>query len=250
MSEIEQLPPNPADEIRTPDLTGHRPTEIVLQQLFQFAFGNLRKAATNPLDTTFENIFQFFSSAQLVMIKKFFAENKIDVRTNFPKYEYPLPIVAIHSREEQESAETWMNHEEIVVDNADGSTRSIVGQLIDQTLDVIVITDDPQLTLMVYRLVWYVIFSNKFDLEEYANFHALTMQGTALNFDAQTFPNWQYSRVITLRLKTIFDFYLEAQRPPKAVMFSGLYAQVGEQEKVLISEPPENLIVEEEEEEP
>lgn len=204
-------------------LAGHRPIEIILQQALQYTLQNIRQMAADPANTLFDRVFGFFPKEDKAAIREYLATTNIadHVYRNFPKYEYDLPLVAVHSREEGESRvqHQTFHHEALVVNLPDGTSSELVGQQIGGACDIIIITDDPATTMMLYRVVWYLIFSNKFDLEQHQDIHDLAMDGGALNFDAQTFPNWQYSRVIMLKYQTAFDYYLEDMRAPKALSF-------------------------------
>jgi hypothetical protein len=209
------------------DLSGHRPGDLILQQLLQYAFDNLTAAAKDPTNDILENIFSYFtyyktdttSTNLLDHVRDYMAKTKFEVRGNYPKREYPLPIVAVHVREEGESSdETQTFHHEMVhTDPNSLKSEELVGQVLDQVVDIIVITDDPLTTMIVYRLVWFICFANKFDLESYADVHELRMSGGAISFDQEQFPNWQYSRMVTLRYKTLFDFYMPPVGPPKSI---------------------------------
>ena len=222
--------PTPQPGEKDPYGLGHRPGELVVQQLLQFAFQSVSDLLKDPsTNYQFDKIFTFFEESRLDAFKQWFASTKFEVKANFPKEEYPLPIVAIDPREEREPADTQVFGSEMVgIDNphdksVTATSTEVVGHFINQTLDIIVITDDPTTTIMLYRLIWYIVFANKLELEAYADFHNLLMSGSRMQFDAQTFPNWQYNRVLTLNYLGLFDFALHKMRAPMAVRFSALF---------------------------
>lgn len=216
-------PQDDGNDPKNPYLAGHRPMEIWMQYLLQNALQSLAKLAADPSDTTIDRMFGFYPDEQRKALKTYLADTNIadHVTINFPKHEYDLPIVACHSREEKENEQhQLLGHEAIVVDRDAKTSSELVGQWLDGTMDLIVITDDPTTTMFLYRVAWYIVFSNKLELEKYVDMHNLIMSGGAINFDTQTFPNWQYSRIITLRYQTLFDHYLEDMQAPLAVRFS------------------------------
>jgi hypothetical protein len=216
--------PTPANGDLAPYAAGHRPGEITIQRLLQLGLDNLRAIAADPNEETFARLFGFFTTEQLANFKAWLVVNAIAVEATFPNASDRLPIVAVHCREEQEAPDDQqlLQHELIQVD----ATREIASELVSHfffaTLDIIVITPDPAMTLMLYRVVWYIVFANRLDLLEQADFHNLSFSGGVVSFDATAFPNWQYARIITMKYLTLFDFYLEDEHAPKLVSLSQL----------------------------
>ena len=242
-------PSNPGDqyaddpELPTPqevlkkDLSGHRPTEMILQDLLTFALQNLNAAAKDPTSDIFENIFSFFryygtlneagnETNLLALIKEYFATTKFEVRKNFPRKEYPLPIIAIHNAEEGEAGEQVLHHMMVHRDLAAMSSEELVGSNIDAKLEVIIITDDPMTTLLLYRVVWFILFANKFHLENYADMRNLTLSGGAISFDTAVYPNWSYARQLNANFQTVFDFYMPKTGVPAGINFKQMLQQV------------------------
>ena len=145
--------------------SGHRPSEVVIQRLLQYAFENIRRAAKGPADDTFRRMFSFYGDEDYEAIRNYLGRTKFDIRKNFPREDAQPPLIAVHSREEAESADQILHHEAITVDRAAGTAGELVGQLETHNVDILIITDDPGTTMHVYRTVKYIIFANKFDLE-------------------------------------------------------------------------------------
>lgn len=229
--------PTPQHSVKK-DLSGHRPTEMILWDLFTFSFGNLRDAANDPTSTIFENIFAFYkyygvkdsdgnNTDLLALTKRYFAETKFEVRKNFPRNEYPLPVVAIHNAEENEAADAQqvMHHEAVHTNPQAMTSEELVGHNLTARVEIIIITDDPLTTLCVYRVVWFILFANKFHLADYADMQDIKLSGGAISFDVNAFPNWQYARQLNVNFQTLFDFYMPKTGVPAGVNFKMMLQQ-------------------------
>lgn len=217
------------------DLSGHRPTEMIVFDLLTFALGNLNAAANDPTSDIFENIFAFAKyygntdgTTLLDATKSYFSTTKFTVRKNFPRMEYPLPVIAIHNREESETdgPEQVMHHEALHTDPEAMTQEELVGSALNATLEIIVITDDPLTTLFLYRTIWFILFANKFHLASYADMQDIRLSGGAISFDAAVFPNWSYARQLNVNFKTLFDYYMPKTGVPAGVSLKQMLQEV------------------------
>lgn len=234
-----QLPSDDGSSALKKDLSGHRPVELILHDLLTFSLQNLNQMAQDPTSDVFENIFAFLkyyglqnedgtTTTMLEAVKKYFAATKFEVNKNFPKKEYPLPIIAIHNAEEDEAdgINQVFHHEMLHTDPSAGSQEELVGHNIDARVEVFVITDDPMTTLILYRVIWFIIFANKFHLESYADMRNVKLSGGAISFDQAVFPNWSYARQMNVRYSSLFDFYMPKTGVPAGINFKMMLQQL------------------------
>jgi len=228
MTTLYPIPPDP-NAYTGKYLSGHRPGEQLVAELLRYSFINLRQLASDPTDQTLPQLLSFYPanpdpaqadpSPSIAMFRTWLAANAIGVRDAFPKHGFPLPLVAVCPLDERESEnlQTLGDHHFTHVDRAAMTQEEMKGQFIAQQLQFLIITDDPQTTMFLYRVVWYIIFINKLDLLSYADFHNLRMSGGRLEFNQEMYPSWQYARQITISFDTIFDYYKGPERVPRAV---------------------------------
>lgn len=141
----------------------------------------------------------------------------IEVVINWPRRDISLPFVSIITRQnsEDESKDSLGDNFEmedilgdITVDGVlsneiTGHSQSI-GYASNAVTDLAITSEDPNMTLYLFDLVRFIIFTHKIELEDKADLKNMKLDSRDFQFDPSYFPDFWYSRALTLSYLTYY----------------------------------------------
>lgn len=191
--------------------TGARLPEYTLRQLIGSELRRYRESAglaSSPLNELFSRY-----PVALAQFKKFLIEHpNLQVQVNWPRNDINLPWIAVVSLEEQESSEDDFlgDHGGLLrtgeLTGAKQTVRALRVVSEHRHINVIIGTQDSDLTLFLHQLVKRTIHENKMNLIEWEAMHNLTVSGRDMALDTGELPSFGYYKAVSLQFQTTFDY--------------------------------------------
>lgn len=191
--------------------SGARLPEYVIRELVASCLVDFRDHADEP-DNALNELFRNLSGEALKQIKAFFREHKnIPVVVNWPSDDQHLPWVAVVNQGEMEDRERAVLGDRLgqwrrgVVSGGRQTQRERLGIFETHDVDIIVGTQDPNLTMFLHYAVKRAVLFNKQTLIAYADVQNLVVSGRDLSRDAYVLPAGFY-KAMSLQFDTTFDY--------------------------------------------
>ncbi len=215
IDEDDLLDPALNDVVSENQPSGVRIPEYAVKKLLAFSLRNVR-ASADQADGLLDELFAELSAGEILRIKGFFRDHpNIQVGVNFPRQDSSLPLVCVVNMGEIESSRMAF------LGDRTGSSRAVLGtgrQVrrpqravgMDSVVDVIVGTQDPDLTMWLHHVVKATIFMNKLQLVEFYDVHNLVISGRDLRLDSSVMPQFGFYKTVSLQFQTFFDYNVPA----------------------------------------
>lgn len=194
---------------------GARIPEFAIRQLVGSLIQKAREEASKPVGFL-DELYRSFGPKVIAAIKQFFREHpNIPCEVNWPRGDLAPPFISVVNMEGNEADSEGAR---FLADRGgrmlvDGAVRQqkVIGETYH--IDVIICTQDPNLTLFVHNLVKFGLFSNKAPLAEFYDVHNLVLGARDLQWDQQMLPTFGYYKNISMNFLTMFDYNLPASGP-------------------------------------
>lgn len=194
---------------------GARIPEFAIRQLVGFTLRKLRETASESTGVI-DELFALHGAQTVKQIKGFLRDHpNLPVVVNWPALDMALPIICVVNRGEREDdAFSFLGDRAglLRMGKMPGSRETVREQHavgLRAELEIIVGTQDPDLTMYLHYMVKHALFSNKPGLSEFYDIHNLVIGARDLTLDTQLFPTFGYYKAVTLNFQTMFDFASE-----------------------------------------
>lgn len=219
--------------------TGARPIAETIRQLLDNGFATIRADIQNPDGFIIDELFSFYGSEVTKSVKTYLLTHaNIPVVLNWPREGLSIPQVCIVTATEEEdpnldfigdrgsflgtgffSQGLDANGDVVLVGTGPIIQREQRGYGESVTLMIFVRSEDPTQCVYLSNIVRLLVFMNKTALIRHLDFHNLTIGVADVAHSAELFPEFAYTRQITLKGNTFFDYNLP-QRVVAALDFS------------------------------
>ena len=215
--------------------SGARPTTETIRQLIVFGFQQLREDCASPNSLHIvDELFSMWGTDALTgtpvvdQVKKYLVEHtNMPVVLNWPKSGLSLPQICVVAQAENENSEQAYIGDQTgfigagvgVIRDANGNITGEIadnnivqrrqkGMVVNAQTGVFVRAKDPTLCVYFAHIVRLIIFMNKLELIENGDMHNLTIDVEEIVDGQELFPEFAYTRMISLKYLTAFDYNL------------------------------------------
>ena len=225
---------------------GARIPEFAIRQLIGWSIQQIRLTLDEPVNLI-DELFRLYGPDVVAQIKGYLRDHtNLPVVVNWPQEDAQVPFISVINQGEQEDSEF------VFLGDAGGAMRygtisggvdtareqRVVG--LNAVTNIFIGTGDANLTMYLYHLVKFIIFSNKDKLAEYYDLHNMKINGQDLQLDqTNLMPILGYFRVIQLHYQTVFDYNV-SDEAAKIISFELLMAtRDNDDAEVIVSVPSE-----------
>lgn len=191
--------------------SGAKMPEYTIRQLLGAVMRQLRETVDEP-NGILDELFKSVGAEALRQIKGFVREHpNIPVQVNWPRHDLHLPWICVLNQGEQEEKDFAFLGDRggTVTLGTFGGRKTSRPQLIvgeRRSLEIVVGTQDPDLTMYLHYIVKRAIFVNKMALIEHADVQNLMVSGRDLSLDSSVYPTFGYFKSVSLQFQTTFDY--------------------------------------------
>ena len=146
------------------------------------------------------DIFANYPADMLAEVKEYLTKHKVEVVLNWPSEGMTLPTVAIVNAGEQEVAGNDALGdvlEELETAATDANISEYRGVALNGTYQLLVLTDDPRLSMYLAYLVMTMLVLNSPGFQV-GGMHNIVLSVADLRFEEGLLPEWAHSRMVTL----------------------------------------------------
>lgn len=191
---------------------GFNMPELVFAELIGFTFQQLRTQVQSP-DNLIDQLFARLNADVRASIKTWIVEHpNLHIGLNYPQEDVAFPFIAIITEAEDEDENLAMLGDHggyhVLGSLAGDATQGSVDVRkvgLSATTNVIVATDDTNLTMYLGALLRYVFLMNKDAFTRLHDVHNLRVSQSDLKWDESMTPQFCYMRALTLRYNSYFD---------------------------------------------
>lgn len=175
--------------------------ELVVLATLQSAFATLK---ANP--ATLADLFSNYDSKTLASIIQWVTDHTPQFVLGWPQQDESLATVAIVLGSETESTREGFqgDFQEPHLDASGTVIYDQYGQNDRVQLNIMVLTQLPDLTIWLHRIIKFIITVNKLTLHAPGGLVDLTMNSQDFQVDPEQFPNFKYNRMLTLNFLSSF----------------------------------------------
>ena len=202
--------------------TGARLNEYLLSRVIRFGLQKIyqniddTRSSYNIMDELFRSQEEDFQKLAKEYIR---THPNIPVEINYPRSDLSLPWISVVNGSEGESQQLAFLGDEIGMQFLGEETvRRSKGVGLDCNTKIYIAAQDPLLTLVLYWVVFFILFSNKDNLTK-RDIHVLSFSGQDLQFNQEIFPSFCFMKVWSLSYKSFFDYNL-AEGAKRIIDFS------------------------------
>lgn len=170
---------------------------FAFRQMIGAALRQIRKDTVGGPDRWLENFLRRLPRKTIDQVKAFFRDHpNIYVEVNYPSADAHLPLVCVVTKSENEAAAYLGDR-----------VNSVVRSMLEQHLvEVVIGTQDSNLTYVLHAIVKRIFAVNKSLLSEGFDVHNMVLTGRDLVMDAAVLPQMGYYKTLVVSFQTSFDF--------------------------------------------
>lgn len=193
---------------------GMRLNELVIRQLLSYSLAEIKRTIDDPLEggQVIDDIFlRNFGPDVTARVKTWFrGQGVVTVVCNWPREATPLPYISVIDAGHREATEgdaraVLGDFGGYGIREGEGTAVEIRVVPLHWTIQIIVGTTDENLTMYLYWIVYFILFSNKDDLIKWYDIHNAMISGQDLKYNPEFLPTLCYAKMATLEYLTFFD---------------------------------------------
>ena len=170
--------------------------EIQLESILSTGF-----AAIGATPTVLDELFTKYPAAMRTEIKNYLTSHKVSVVLDYPRTGLTAPVIAIVNAGDSEVADKDMLGDYLHTEDPDlveGNTTEFVGLALQGNYQLLVLTQDPRLSMYLSYLVLTLLILNTDTLQEAGMHNVIMGLGALSSIDESLLPEWSNPRMVTL----------------------------------------------------
>lgn len=189
--------------------TGLRIPEHALRQLISWGFNQVRTHVDDVKHNVIDELFARIPKDVRDQIKAWFrTREKLETTVNWPTDDIAFPFAAVVNEGSVEDQEASMLGDYGGIMTLGNVAREVRRFANKNTTTLYIASEDPNLTLFLSTIAYYLVVSNKDDLTKWYDIHNLVVSQQDVKWDERFLPRFCYIRAVQLSYLTYYDFYV------------------------------------------